>query len=94
MTRVSSPAGSKSTVPISVAWRLVWLLASAALAFLAYRALLLGYVLSEHFEGRKLGGVMEGDWFFLFGLLGLVIAGFLAIRTLLWALTGKRRQSR
>ena len=87
--------GSRSAVPISASWRAVLVLISASLAFIGYRSFLLGYALAEHLEGQKLGGIMEGDWFFVFGLVGLAVAGFWAIRTLLWAILGKRhRQDR
>ena len=38
---------------------------------------MIGYGVADHFEGRKLLGIMEGDWFFLFG--------FLAAAVCLWA---------
>ena len=47
----------------------VRVLGAAVLAVVAASAPVMGFAAAEHYEGRRFYGVLEGDWFFLFGLV-------------------------
>jgi len=60
--------------------RLGWILLGLLHGSLGLLGPRMGFDLAEHYSGRKLGGILDGDWFFILGLLFLAITWWLAYR--------------
>jgi hypothetical protein len=80
MNTPSDPARKGVTKDwIALPKRILWVLFGVLLLIGGLEEPRRGYCLAEHFKGRKLGGILEGDWFFLFGIVFWLAAWALAL---------------
>ncbi len=61
--------------------RAIQLLGALVLVPIAIGNLIGGFAAADYYSERKLYGFLEGDWFFLFGLIGAAACLAIALKT-------------